>query len=258
MISNNYIKNAGLLALCLLFASCNYGKKTEGSEMQPTKTDKTIFSFFGAPGSGKGTLAEQCVEKLGYQTLSTGALFRQQIAQGTELGKKIESIIKSGKLVPDNITIEVVTLWLKERANSNAPIILDGFPRTKAQTEKLIEILKTVLPEHKLRIIALDLPEQEIVERLSGRRVCENKQCPATYNISMPEIANGKCPKCGSKLIQRPDDKPEVIKERFEVYKKNEKEVLDAYRNAGFKIETLNISKMNPTEVFDSFKKLVS
>lgn len=245
----NYLKYTGFLILCLFFSSCSDSTKKEVKTMQ-------IISFFGAPGSGKGTLAEQLVEQYGYKTLSTGALFREHISKQTDIGKQLDIFVKSGKLVPDDLVIDMVKGWLKINADGKTQIILDGFPRTKEQANKLCLVLKDILPNYQLRIVKIDLPEEEIVSRLSGRRVCSNKQCQATYNISMPEIKSGICPKCNSKVITREDDKPEVIKERFQVYKNNEKDILDFYNSINQKIETLNISGLDKKQVLEEYLKL--
>lgn len=260
-----YFTGISFLGLCLLFSSCSDSKKEVNimTKQEPavnqadnTINNKVIISFFGAPGSGKGTLAEQLVEQYKYKTLSTGALFREHISKQTELGKQLDSFIKVGKLVPDDLVIDMVKDWLKSNADGSAPIILDGFPRTKEQADKLFTVIKTMLPDFTLRIVKIDLPEEEIVARLSGRRVCSNKQCQATYNISMPEIKSGTCPKCGSKLITREDDKPEVIRNRFKVYKENEKPILDFYNSINQKIETLNIAGLDKKQVLEEYLKL--
>jgi adenylate kinase len=249
--------SCSILLLNNIYSSQNIKPEGKILEEQKNKTEqtKTIFTFFAAPGAGKGTLAQQCADKLGYKVLSTGDLCRKHIATKTEFGKKIDEYTSGGGLVPDEIIIGMVKEWLKENKDIEN-IILDGFPRTKPQAEKLLELLKTELPNTKFRIIQLDLSEEEIIARLSGRRICPNQACKAVYNISMPEIKDGKCPKCGTRLIIRKDDQPEVLKERFHVYKKHEKELLDFYKDAGKKIETLNISNLNPSQVFDEFKKI--
>lgn len=228
-----------------------YSKRNQTEQKDSNK--KTIFSFFGAPGSGKGTLAQQCVSKLGFQVLSTGNLCRENIAKQTEFGKELQRYTSEGKLVPDDLIIGMVKPWLIERISSNSPIILDGFPRTKEQAAKLIQLLKEIMPDFQLRIIRIVLPKEEIVERLGNRVTCENKACQAVYNLSMPEAQKGICPKCGSKLIQREDDKKEVIEKRFEVYQKNEDEILNFFKSINQPVEELNISKLNPEQVFELF-----
>ncbi|MFC1894945.1 adenylate kinase family protein [Candidatus Dependentiae bacterium] len=216
--------------------------------------DKVILTFFGAPGCGKGTLAAQVVDELGYQVISTGDLCRSNIAQKTDIGKEIEEITKSGNLVPDDTITKMLINWIEKNANPNKQLILDGFPRTKAQAEKFALYLKETMPDYKFRIVAIDLPEEEIVSRLTGRRVCD--KCKSIFNISMPEARRGICPKCGGKLIQRADDKKEVILERLKVYKDNETDLLDFYKSQGYEIEKLNISGLKKEEVFEEFKKI--
>jgi adenylate kinase len=230
-----------------------YTKYYKAKEMT---SNKTIFTFFGAPGSGKGTLAETCVSKLGYQVISTGDLCRKNIAEKTEVGKLIEKIIQEGKLVPDETITKMLTDWIEKNADPNKPLILDGFPRTKGQAEILLKYLNEKMPEHKFRIIAIDLPEEEIVTRLTGRRVCSNKSCQAVYHISWPEVKDGICKKCGSKLIQREDDKEDVIRKRLAVYKKNENDLLDFYKAKNYKIEWINVSGLSIQGMFDKFKEI--
>ncbi len=219
-----------------------------------TTSDKVIFTFFGAPGCGKGTLAEQVVDQLGYQVISTGDLCRKNIKEQTELGKEIQKLTTVGKLVPDETITTMLTDWIAENADADKPLILDGFPRTKGQAELFSKYLKNKMPEAKFRVIVIDLPEAEIVSRLSGRRVCE--KCSSVFNISMPEAKDGICPKCGGNLIQRADDKEEVIRERFRIYKANENDVLDFYKSQGYAIEILNISGLKKEAVFEEFKKI--
>ncbi len=223
----------------------------------PNKKNKIIFSFFGAPGSGKGTLAQKCSSDLGHKNLSTGNLFRTHMSNQTELGKLAQKYINDGNLVPDQVTVNMVRIWLKENTNSNTPIILDGFPRTQSQAKIFNNILKNDFPEYQFRIIRLVLPKEEIIDRLINRLMCENKKCQAIYNTSMPEAQSGICPKCGGNLIKRADDKKEVIEKRFEIYQKNETEILDFYKNSNQKIEEINISKLNPKQVFEKFKNIV-
>lgn len=242
-----------LLIVVLLIWFIN--KKYSKNPICPNNSDKVIFSFFGAPGSGKGTLAQQCISELGYKSLSTGAMFRENMAKQTELGKLAQTYINDGNLVPDQVTMDMVKEWLKENINSK-PIILDGVPRTREQAKMLNEIFKNNFPEYQFRIIRLVLPKEEIVDRLVNRVMCENKECQAIYNTSMPEAQSGICPKCGGKLVKREDDKKEIIEKRFDVYQKNENEILDFYKDSNQKIEEINISKLNPKQVFEKFKNI--
>lgn len=218
---------------------------------------KTIYTFLGAPGSGKGTLADQAVAQLGFLKLSTGDAIRENIAKDTQLGKKTQEYTSKGQLVPDDIVTGIVKSWLDEHARENKPIILDGFPRTAKQAELLIEMMKKDFADHKLRIIELTISDDEVVKRISNRLVCSNKQCQAIYTAS--EFAgqeNPKCPKCGAPLIRREDDREEVVRERLNVYAKTSKELIDYYKNDGLKIEQIAVVGKEKDQVFQSFKAI--
>jgi len=222
-----------------------------------TINKKTIFTFLSAPGAGKGTLAQQVVKNLNYIVLSTGDLFRQHISNQTPIGKELKSYIDKGQLVPDELTVAMVTEWLLSKKDSGKSIILDGCPRTAYQAQKVLDIISKNMPDYKFRVIKLEIPQKEITQRLVNRRCCSNKSCQAVYNTSMPEISSGKCPKCGYELIQRQDDKPEVVAQRFDIYNKNETELINAYKYAGVNIEILNVSQKTPQEIFENFKEIL-
>ena len=182
--------------------------------------------MLGAPGSGKGTAAKILSKKTGLPHISTGDMFREQIKKETELGKLANSYISNGKLVPDEVTIDIV----KDRLNwedAKNGVILDGFPRTEIQAKALDEILKeqgkkvTIVPE-------LVIPDQIIIERILNRATCSNKECGAIYNTKFkPPKVEGICDICGSKLITRNDDNEETIKKRLEVYHQNSKDLIE-------------------------------
>ena len=225
-----------------------------------TKKDlsKTIFSFFGPPGCGKGTLSERSVEELDFEMLSTGNLCRQHISQKTELGKMLNRFIEKGDLVPDELITDMVKDWLKSQAVQHKPIILDGYPRTKRQAELFYSVLKSEFPEYKFRVILINLPEDTIVERLSGRLVCDNKECQHIYNLSMLTDKNVKeCLKCGGKLIRRDDDKEEVVHARLKNYADYSSDILDYYKDVGQEIEELNIDDLSVDEVFEKFTSIL-
>lgn len=185
--------------------------------------------LFGAPGSGKGTQSTFLVEKLDMRHISTGDLFRYAIKNETELGKKAKSFMDAGALVPDGVVIEMVGEALGQLENQN--FILDGFPRTKPQAEALDGLLK----QNGMKIgavISLEVPEKLLMGRLTGRRVCKN--CGAVYHIeSKPSKENGVCDLCGGDVIQRNDDKDDVIANRLDTYLKSTQPVKDYYRNHG-------------------------
>ena len=181
--------------------------------------------LLGPPGAGKGTVAALLKKELGVPHISTGDIFRENIKNGTDLGKKVESILASGGLVPDEVTIEMVRDRLSKDDTASG-YILDGFPRTIAQAEAL-EGIDTI--DHVLNFV---LSTEEIISRLSGRRLC--KSTGRIYHIkSNPPKVEGIDDETGEPLIQRDDDKPEAIKHRLEVYEEQTAPLIEFYRNKG-------------------------
>jgi adenylate kinase len=187
--------------------------------------------LMGAPGAGKGTQAEQIVEKYGIPHISTGDMFRAAIKGGTELGLKAKSYMDDGNLVPDEVTIGIV----QERLSKDDCVkgfLLDGFPRTVTQAEAL----ETILDELNRPLdfaVNIDVPKDNLMERLTGRRIC--KSCGATYHLYFnPPTQEGICDKCGGELYQRPDDNEETVGRRLEVYMKQTKPLLDFYEEKGY------------------------
>ena len=178
--------------------------------------------FLGPPGAGKGTMASRLAQDKGIPHISTGDIFRENINNGTDLGKKVKSILDSGDLVPDELTVELVRDRLNQGDVSNG-FILDGFPRTIPQAEAL-EDFATIDA-----VILFTLPDEEIVKRLSGRRV--HKPSGRTYHIlfSPPKVP-GKDDVTGEELIQRGDDSEESIRNRLDVYRKQTQPLVDFYR----------------------------
>lgn len=172
--------------------------------------------MLGAPGSGKGTRAVALCDVLGIVQISTGDLFRYNIKEGTDLGKLAKSYMDKGELVPDGVTAAMLEDRLKNPDTAKG-FILDGFPRTIKQAQKLDEILAE-MKEAISAVVFLDVPDDEIVRRISGRRICS--VCQASYHVAFsPPKLEGVCDKCGGKLVQRDDDKPETVKKRLEVFK---------------------------------------
>ena len=188
--------------------------------------------MLGAPGTGKGTIAGILSEKLGIPQISTGDIFRKNIKEGTELGKLAESYISKGQLVPDEVTIKIVEDRLNKPDAKNG-VILDGFPRTIVQADRLKEILKAK-GENVDITINLETPEDEIIERIVNRRVCSNQECKAVYNVVLhPPKVEGKCDKCGSDLITRKDDKIETVKSRLQQYFTATSPLVEYYKKEG-------------------------
>ncbi len=192
-----------------------------------------IIIMLGAQGTGKGTVAGLISEQMGWPQISTGDIFRKNISEKTELGTKAEQYISKGELVPDEITVPMVEDRLNwEDAQEGA--ILDGFPRTIEQAEKLDEMLKRNNKKVDL-VINLVTPKEEIIDRMLTRRVCTNQECKATYNIKLhPPVKEGICDKCGAPLKQRADDSdPEAIKKRLEIYEEKTSPLVEYYKNKG-------------------------
>ena len=174
-----------------------------------------VLIMLGAPGTGKGTVANILKDKLGIPQVSTGDIFRKHIKEQTELGKLADKYISKGQLVPDEVTIDLVKNRLQDDDVKNG-IILDGFPRTVAQAEALDEILEE--QDRKVdMVINLTTPKEEIIERIVNRRICSNPECKTIYNLILnPPKVEGICDKCGSELIQRKDDNRETVEARLE------------------------------------------
>ncbi len=185
--------------------------------------------FLGPPGVGKGTYADMISKILKIPHISTGDIFRDEIKKGTELGKLVKQYVEKGELVPDEIVIEVVRRRLSME-DCKKGFILDGYPRTLKQAIELDKIVKVDLAIHFVA------PEEVIIERISGRRIC--RRCGAIYHIKfMPPKKPGICDRCGGPLYQREDDKPEVVRHRLKVYYERFKPILEYYKNKGILVE---------------------
>ena len=182
--------------------------------------------MLGAPGAGKGTQAEILSQKLGIPTISTGNSLRAAVKNGTPVGLKAKEYMDAGKLVPDEVIISIVAERLAEADCANG-YILDGVPRTIAQAEAL-EQAGIVFDN----VISIEISDEEIVARMSGRRACT--ACGATYHVvSAPPKTEGKCDKCGADLVLRDDDKPETVLHRLEVYHNETEPLKDFYKARG-------------------------
>ncbi len=182
--------------------------------------------MLGAPGAGKGTQADILSQRLGIPTISTGNILRAAVKNGTPVGLKAKEYMDAGKLVPDEVIIGIVAERLAQD-DCKKGYILDGVPRTIAQAEAL-EGAGIVFDN----VISIEISDEEIVERMSGRRACS--ACGATYHVvSAPPKSEGKCDKCGADLVLREDDKPETVKNRLKVYHKETEPLKDFYKSRG-------------------------
>ncbi len=182
--------------------------------------------LLGPPGAGKGTQADILSKKLDIPTISTGNILRAAVKEGTEIGLKAKSFMDAGKLVPDEVIIGIVAERL-QKPDCAKGYILDGVPRTLAQAEAIEKSGITFDA-----VISLDVSNEEIIGRMSGRRACT--ACGATYHISAaPSKVEGICDKCGGPLVQRADDKPETVLNRLEVYAKETAPLVEFYESRG-------------------------
>ncbi|CAL28620.1 adenylate kinase [Staphylococcus carnosus] len=186
--------------------------------------------LMGLPGAGKGTQASEIVKKFPIPHISTGDMFRKAIKDQTELGKEAKSYMDRGELVPDEVTVGIVKERLSED-DAKKGFLLDGFPRTLEQAEALSKIMKEL--DRKIdAVINIEVPEEELMNRLTGRRICE--VCGTTYHLVFnPPKVDGVCDLDGGKLYQREDDNPETVAKRLEVNVKQSKPIIEYYDKEG-------------------------
>ena len=206
--------------------------------------------MLGAPGAGKGTQAKQIADKYSIPHISTGDIFRANIKNGTELGKKAKQYMDQGALVPDELTCDLVMDRIQQDDCKNG-FVLDGFPRTIPQAEALDAALEKI-NEKMDYAFDVDVPDENIVKRMRGRRACLN--CGATYHlISIPPKVEGICDRCGSEIVLREDDKPETVQKRLKVYHEQTQPLIDYYKNQGI------LKSVDGTQPMDEvFKAIVT
>lgn len=186
--------------------------------------------FLGPPGAGKGTQAQRLAQHMGIPQLSTGAVLRKAVADGTPVGLKAKAIMDSGRLVPDAVVADLIREALS-RGDARDGVIFDGYPRNEAQAETLAGLLAGLGRRVDLAIL-VDLPPEVIVERLSGRRSCPKDG--ATYHVTAdPPRVPGKCDRCGGDLVQRDDDRPETVRDRLRIYTEQTAGIERRYEGAG-------------------------
>jgi len=210
--------------------------------------------ILGGPGAGKGTMANRLAPALGLPKLSMGDAFRREHAAGTEVGLKAWPYVSTGKLVPDELTTPVLVTELDQPKYINGTII-DGLPRTFPQAVFLDGHLDGWGLEVE-RVIMLDVPEADLIERLSHRRTCSNKLCGRTYHLVMqPPAEAGKCDACGHALYQREDDNPEAIRERLAIFAVESKPIRDYYKAKGL---LTNVQSTNAKGIDAVFAEVLS
>lgn len=210
-----------------------------------------IIIFLGPPGSGKGTQAGKLAKTLGIPRVSTGDMLREEVSRASTLGLKAKSFMEQGQLVPDTDVISMI----KERVARKDCIkgfILDGFPRTLVQAQALDKAMKEINRQVD-KVVFLDVSQEVVIERNSNRRVC--KRCKATYHLKFapPRVA-GKCDICGGELIQRPDDVPKTIAERYQVYLDQTKTLKDFYQDRLISINGNRSIEMIEADINEAFR----
>ena len=199
--------------------------------------------LLGAPGAGKGTQSTRLVDEFGFTHLSTGDLLRAAVKEGTELGLKAKSYMDAGDLVPDEVVIGLVEEKIK--ADPDASFLLDGFPRTPAQAVALDGVFSN-LGKQLDYAVALNVDNEEVVKRMSQRRVCRECGYPGTVETGPV------CPKCGGEMYQRADDNEETVRNRLAVYDKSTSPLIDYYRGNGILVEVNG--NQSPDKVFEDIK----
>ena len=208
--------------------------------------------MLGAPGAGKGTQAKKIADKYQIPHISTGDIFRANIKEGTELGKKAKSYMDQGQLVPDELTLELIMDRFQNPDCKNG-YVLDGFPRTIPQAEALTEALakKCETIDYAINV---EVPDENIINRMGGRRAC--LACGSTYHIVYaPTRVEGICDRCGEKLVLRDDDKPETVKNRLNVYHNQTQPLIEYYTRQGKLAEVDGTQSME--DVFNAIVKIL-
>lgn len=208
--------------------------------------------MLGAPGAGKGTQAKKIADKYSIPHISTGDIFRANIKEGTELGKKAKTYMDQGLLVPDDLVVDLVVDRVQQSDCSNG-YVLDGFPRTIPQAESLDTALEKLNDKIDFAI-NVEVPDENIIRRMSGRRACLG--CGATYHIEhIPPKKEGICDTCGKELVLRDDDKPETVKKRLDVYHEQTQPLIDYYTKKNVLAEVDGTKDME--EVFQDIVKVL-
>lgn len=208
--------------------------------------------MLGAPGAGKGTQAKKIADLCKVPHISTGDIFRANIKQGTELGKKAKTYMDAGELVPDELVCDLVVDRIQQD-DCTEGFILDGFPRTIPQAESLTNALNAI--EQKMEYaLNIDVPDENIIHRMAGRRACVG--CGATYHVEFnPPKVQDVCDVCGEELILRDDDKPETVTNRLNVYHEQTKPLIDYYEKQGI-VHTID-GTQTMEEVFSDIRKIL-
>ncbi|MEU4483945.1 adenylate kinase [Streptomyces purpurascens] len=209
----------------------------------------------GPPGAGKGTQAAFLAKNLSIPHISTGDLFRANISQQTELGKLAKSYMDAGNLVPDEVTIAMAKDRMEQPDAENG-FLLDGFPRNVSQAEALDELLETESMQLDA-VLDLEVPEDEVVKRIAGRRICRNESAHVFHVTYKPAAKEGVCDVCGGELYQRDDDSEETVRTRLEVYHTQTEPIIDYYKAQGLVVTISALGKVEEvtTRAMEALKR---
>ncbi|MBM3894051.1 adenylate kinase [Candidatus Dependentiae bacterium] len=213
---------------------------------------KVVYSFFGPPGTGKGTVAREAVRTLGFSMVSTGEMLRAEVASGSDLGLFIQQTVSRGGLVSDDIVAKIVFNALSNSVGS--VFILDGYPRNESQAEDFLNEFSKKFPSVVFKVVYFSLSSDEIRRRLSARLICQNKRCQQTYSQLIHHLRReGFCDACDSALMRRSDDAGDIVLERLGEYEKHANGVLDVYLRRGVEICELDLFGKSESAVFSQF-----
>lgn len=220
---------------------------------------KKAVIFLGPPGAGKGTLSAVCEKEFNWKHLSTGNVCREHILNKTDLGQEIASLISQGKLVPDQIIMQMIEMWIVTHQYNLDGIIFDGTPRTVEQSVFVDKMLEVQFRNFETLIIKFEVDEDVLMNRIESRVVCGNKDCQRVYSTqsgnSLQSKQLMKCDVCNHDLVHRPDDSRETLKKRLDVYYQHEKDMLQYYKDKNIQILAVNAEE--PIDrVFDNISKL--
>ncbi|MDQ5890476.1 MAG: adenylate kinase [Candidatus Dependentiae bacterium] len=216
---------------------------------------REVIAFFGPPGSGKGTVAQIWQQRGGVISLSTGSLCRQHIQEQTVHGKEFKQLLDKGLLIPDALMSAMVGDWLIAHKDHEGVILLDGYPRTAEQVRQWHEIMVRDMVEFAHRVVLFEISDNVLVDRLCQRLTCSNSRCQKVYSLTE---SLSTCLDCGSALVRRHDDEPEVIAQRLNVYAGHKRALLAACETQGVEVKIFNVDEVPFKNMFECFLKVLS